>query len=177
MTDISPQMKALSDRLYDKRSKDAKYDQNMAKKFLKAFGLLPSVIKSTTAAAGSDFGLSYVTSHYSSPYWVALESFKPRKPVDLAAILRGGKAITQQSFWTAWQQLCEDWPDFNYHALVFDYHGDGVGDLVLHNMQNALNPVADTGRITVYFADSNEPDVAVENLNTFLDSFSDWIRL
>ena len=115
--------------------KSERYDRTVTRRLMGSAGWPEQAIRSLIKTQGADFGPTWLTQQYLGDK-LAISAHKLKAPVTLEMFIGWGKKKSQLR--TLWEAHGEDWPESVMRALVFDRHGDGVGDLVLHD---AVNPV------------------------------------
>lgn len=164
----SPLQEKIRKNLSKFESKDSRYDRTIARKFLQAMGADSRYMSMVSKQWSSDYGLSTLVQNHLVEDRVALQAVKLKSPVSIYAMLRGAASLEKLPVWTAWRSMHDDWYQFRHYALIFDHHGDGIGDLVLHNMHPIL-PVSEGGaRLRVAHPDE---EMSIDSLDQFLPLF------
>lgn len=106
------------------------YDEKISRQVLTAVGMPPMAISQLKRDNDGALTLAYVNREV-HPDSIAFMAVKLSGPVELSSLVKcRGSRVTE--VWKYHDQLEADWPDAKT-ALVFDYHGDKVPDLVIHN--------------------------------------------
>jgi hypothetical protein len=102
----------------------------------------------------------------------AFGAVKLRDPVTLPEWIRLGNRSTELA--KAWLDHADAWPGARRRWVVFDCHGDGVGDMVLHHDAGLAAAAPWCMRVTAPVeAKTREPWVD----NLFIQSFKDFLPL
>lgn len=112
-------------------SKHDRYDQTVARKVLLALQQNPVAAAQHCREQGDELGLAYVNEFHTLELGLSIASAKLRQPVCLSSLIKG--SFTKAELWVTYSDLRDNWPDSPNFAMVFDRHGDKIGDLVMHN--------------------------------------------
>jgi hypothetical protein len=141
-------------------SKQLHFEQKITRALLAAGGAASTVATNEHRKLRDEFGLNWFnTNHPNCP--LAIESRKLREPVDLAALVRGDGRKT--AHYRMHQELKQNWPDRPV-GLVWDTHGDGISDLILHQDSHLLYPEA----FMVRFYTDEEQTYFIQPFKAFL---------
>jgi len=58
---------------------------------------------------------------------------------DISLLLSSSKELRNNEIMSAFSDVRDNWPEAKFHLLVFDHHGDGIPDMVLHDHPSMLN--------------------------------------
>ena len=104
-------------------SKNLRYDQVICKKLLTKFGQEPP-------EDDNDMNLTWFNQAMGDR--CAFGAIKLEGPFNIYPFITG-KNINKQAPMVEYEHLVEDYPSSIHHYVVFDNHGDGIPDLVLHS--------------------------------------------
>lgn len=116
----------LRKQLFVFQDKDDRYDQKILLTIARTLGI---DVLSVRADLGKDLNLSKFNPRY-MPDGIAVEAIKLKNPITVKSFVGD---ITKTEYWKAYVDLKQNWSTYVHFVLVFDKHGDEVGDLVLHS--------------------------------------------
>lgn len=116
----------LIGNLHDKQGN---YESKIATKILTALGIGPKEVKDHL---GSDPTLPWVIQNYLHSS-VGIGTKRLTHRLDMGEILGYSAKFVRTEVYKAFSEIAQNWPDTRYKVLVFDYHGDGIPDLALHD--------------------------------------------
>ena len=122
----------------DATRRQRRYERRLVEQLLKAYGMPGHAVGKQMRVWGDDFGWGWFNQEYEGQLPVAVASRRLRRPVG-PALLTGPLEETEPWEWYA--RARADWSgggSAGGTALVFDCHGDGVGDQVLHDCRALL---------------------------------------
>lgn len=128
------------------QDKNERYEQRIATDILRALSV--QGLAGLKKQMAEEFNLTYVNMSYVRTYSSAFECRKMPKALDLKQLLT--KDISKTWMGRQLEEVKENWPDRSYRYLIFDYHGDGVGDLVLHNRSPSFYDKDSSGWVMKY---------------------------
>lgn len=144
----SPIHGILKRREFELPDKQARYEVRLGRQLLAAMGMDSLVISGLVREQGEGFGFTYLNEQFFGTQ-LAMASRKLRRPVTMETILKG---IEGKSEWfDAFLDARDNWPTAQAVAVVFDWHGDKVPDLVVHNAEWFANYRGGTGEWSLRF--------------------------
>jgi hypothetical protein len=111
------------------------YEKKLCRQLLDAVTSDASRVRQLVSRAQADFGFNWVFDHFGDCP-IRLGSRRVQYPLQ-AGNLMGGK-IKKESWYTSYLEVKDDY-DHRQIGLVFDHHGDGLGDVVVHNASYLIN--------------------------------------
>jgi hypothetical protein len=115
---------------FEFQDRQERYEQRLVKQILAAHGVPQQNIGYHAKQLGEEFNLRWFNDSYQDCP-VAIESRKLKKPIDFGAIFT--EKYHKSEWWLCFEEATNNWPDRDGIAVVFDYYGDNIADLVVHN--------------------------------------------
>jgi len=138
------------------QNKDERYSETLAKKVLTSLGYMTyNRDKDTLLTINNDILTD-----------IALDSKKVSKPITLDQFVNVKFAKTQ--YVKAYDELRQNWPDRDKFALIFDYHGDSIADMVMHNSASLVPEESNTWSFRLIIG---EDSYYIQSLKSFLVTF------
>ena len=154
-------------------AKQLKYEAKLAKNLLESLGVPGPTVTSIMRDNGQAFGLDYINKTYFDSYNILFHSLKLKDPLSLADLIKSEGKRSQ--IWSTYLDLLDNISDEGSVFLIFDNHGDGIGDLVLHNNFN-LAPSSRSWFMNVWRSYNDGP-YYIQTFKSLLESISEGFRI
>lgn len=148
--------------------KQVNYGRTLVRKLLEAGGASPARILADARRAGDEFGFAWFNAEYSSCP-VAIDCHKLSRPIDFQAVANDRFRSTEH--FKVFEESRKSYSTADSFTLIFDYRGDGVPDLVLHDHPSLAS--RDSWVLTTW--DGDKP-YFVQSSKSFLTSLSNLWR-
>jgi hypothetical protein len=125
---------------FEFQDKQERYEQKLVKQILAAHGLPQVTIGYHAAQLGDELNLRWFNESFSNCP-VAVES-RRIKLFDLTGVYNG--KFKRSEWWKCFEEVGNNYPDRDGHALIFARHGSGYPDLVVHNRTHIQTHISDT---------------------------------
>ena len=151
--------------------KNVRYDTKITRMVLGAIGLSPSKVSELRAQAPSEFGLMKINNEIFDNT-IALECRKVNRPIKLETLIKGVKGKCE--WWELFTEAKQNWTDRQAVGVVFDWHGDGIPELIVHDSA-ALFEQSPGWAMRFYRA--KDGPYYVQDLKAFLTVLGDKFRV
>jgi hypothetical protein len=117
---------------FEFQDKQERFEQRLVKQILVAHGMPQTSVGYHARTLGDEMNLRWFNEEFHDCP-VAIESRKVKSPVSTSDIFCLNNKHKKTEWWKCYEEARDNWPDRNGIAVIFDYHGDDIPDLVLHN--------------------------------------------
>lgn len=144
------------------QDKQERYSEVLAKKILTSIGVMTyNRERDSLFTINSDFLTD-----------IALDSKKIPKPLTLDQFMNA--KVCKSQYVKVYEEFRQNWHDRTYFALIFDYHGDSIADLVMHNSALLISEDNNSWSFKVII---NDQPYYIQSLKSFLVTFGNRYKV